>query len=59
MMLYLRDNFVDPLAYESTDAETELLKFDWRAMMAVLVSLCDTYLVSSTVGGIWLEVYGL
>lgn len=26
MMRHLRDNFVDPLVYESTDAETELLK---------------------------------
>ena len=28
IMRHLRDNFVDPLVYESTDAETELLKID-------------------------------
>ena len=33
MMRHLRDNFVDPLVYESTDAESELLKIDWKKMM--------------------------
>ena len=33
MMRHLRDNFVDPLVYESSDAETELLKVDWQRMM--------------------------
>ena len=33
MMRHLRDNFVDPLVYESSDAETELLKVDWQKMM--------------------------
>jgi len=33
MMRHLRDNFIDPLVYESTDAESELLKIDWQKMM--------------------------
>jgi hypothetical protein len=33
MMRHLRDNFIDPLVYESTDAESELLKIDWKKMM--------------------------
>ena len=33
MMRHLRDNFIDPLVYESTDAESELLKIDWKTMM--------------------------
>ena len=33
MMRHLRDNFVNPLVYESTDAETELLKVDWKKLM--------------------------
>ena len=34
MMRHLRDYFVDPIVYESTDAETELLKVDdWKQMM--------------------------
>jgi hypothetical protein len=33
MMRHLRDNSVDPLVYESTDAEIELLKIDWQRMM--------------------------
>ena len=32
-MRHLRDNCVDPLVYESTDAETELLKVNWTKMM--------------------------
>ena len=34
MMQHLRDYFVNPLIYESTDAETELLKVDWRKLMS-------------------------
>ena len=33
MMRHLRDHFVDPIVYESTDAETGLLKIDWKIMM--------------------------
>jgi hypothetical protein len=33
MMRHLRDYFVDPIVHESTDAETELLKIDWKIMM--------------------------
>jgi hypothetical protein len=33
MMRHLRECFINPLVYESTDAETELLKIDWQAMM--------------------------
>ena len=34
MMQHLRDYFVNPLVYESTDAETELLKVDWKMLMS-------------------------
>ena len=33
MMQHLRDYFINPLVYESTDAETELLKIDWKQLM--------------------------
>ena len=33
MMRHLRECFINPLVYESTDAETELLNVDWQAMM--------------------------
>ena len=33
MMQHLRDYFVNPLVYEGTDAETELLKIDWKKLM--------------------------
>ena len=33
MMRHLRDYFINPLVYESTDAETELLKVDWNKLM--------------------------
>ena len=33
MMRQLRDYFVNRLVYESTDAETELLKIDWKKLM--------------------------
>ena len=33
MMRHLRDYFINPLVYESTDAETELLKVDWKKMV--------------------------
>ena len=33
MRRHLRDCFIDPLVYESTDEETELLKVDWQAVM--------------------------
>ena len=33
MMQHLRDYFINPLVYESTDAETELLKIDWKHLM--------------------------
>ena len=33
MVSYLRENFVVPIVYEDTDAETELGKVDWRLMM--------------------------
>ena len=32
-MRHLRDNFIDSLMYESTGAESELLKIDWKKMM--------------------------
>ena len=34
MMKHLRDYFVNTLVYESTDAEAELLKIDWKKMMS-------------------------
>ena len=33
IMQHLRDYFVNPLVYESTDAETELLKINWKKLM--------------------------
>ena len=33
MMRHLRDYFVNPLVYEGTDAETELLKIDWKKLI--------------------------
>ena len=33
MMRHLRSYFVNPLVYEGTDTETELLKIDWKKMM--------------------------
>ena len=32
-MRHLRDYFINPLVYESTDAETELLKMEWKKIM--------------------------
>ena len=33
MMQHLRNNFINPLVYETTDAEAELMGVDWVAMM--------------------------
>ena len=53
MMRHLRDNFVDPLVFESTDAhaETDLLKIDWERMMDG-----DGTKIKAALGKVWVII---